>query len=124
MEKFNPKTAAEYDLCVQFWSEYQTLNLMNQFRKELYVFHVANERKCSVSQRIKFARIGVVPGVADYIVFTAEGKFAAIEFKRDEKAMKKFNQGQEDFKAMCNAFGAPYLKTYSVEKAIEFLKSL
>jgi len=122
--KFNPKEADEYELCAQFWAEYQTLSLMNQFRKELYVFHVANERKCSVPQRIRLARIGVVAGIADYIVLTADGRVAAIEFKRNAQAIKKFNQGQEDFRVMCNDFNIPYLKTYSVEEAIEFLKSL
>lgn len=114
----------EYALCAQFWHEYQTLSSMNQFRKELYVFHVENERKCSVAQYIRRSKIGVVSGVADYIVLVEDGRFAAIEFKRNAQAIKKFNQGQEDFKAMCNAFGAPYLKTCSVAEAIDFLKSL
>jgi hypothetical protein len=124
MEKYNPAKEDEYALCSRFWHEYQTLSLMNQFRKDLYVFHVENERKCSVQQHIRRARIGVVAGVADYIVFIEDGRFAAIEFKRNAQAIKKFNQGQEDFKAMCNDFGAPYLKTCSVEEAIDFLKSL
>lgn len=124
MEKWCAKEQDEYDLCADFMKQYDYLSLLNQFNSDLFIFHVANERKCSIQQRVKLARMGVVAGVADYIVFIKDKGWAAIEFKRSEKEMKKLNEAQSDFKAMCEDFGAPYLLTCKVDEAIEFLKSL
>lgn len=46
----------------------------------LLIFHVANERKGSVGAAMHFKRMGVRPGVADYLAF-APGRAVAIELK-------------------------------------------
>ena len=123
MKKWDPKEELESDICIEFIDQYGVLDALNQFRPDLFMFHVPNERKCSVQQRVKLARMGVVAGVSDYIIFFGN-KWAAIEFKRSEKEMKKLNEPQSTFKTMCERHGAPYLLTCKEEEAIEFLKSL
>ncbi len=124
MEKWCPKKATEDELCIQFMNEYAQLEQMNQFKSDPFVFHVANERKCGISQRIRLSKMGVIPGISDYIVFLKGGRVAAIEFKRDEKEKKKFQGTQSDFRDVCLDRGIPHLLTCSVEEAIDFLKSL
>lgn len=124
MEKWPPLKVSEYELCAQFMREYGTLKMMNQFKSNPFVFHVANERHCSIQQHIRLRKIGLVPGVADYIVLLSDGRVATIEFKRDTATIKKLSTNQSNFRDMCKERDIPYLLTCSVEEAIEFLKSL
>lgn len=50
----------------------------------LLIFHVANERKAKVQYHNKLKRMGVLPGVADFLAFPADGRRLAIEIKDDE----------------------------------------
>lgn len=49
----------------------------------LLIFHVANERKGGFGAQMHFKRMGVRPGVADWLLFVP-GRAAAIELKDDE----------------------------------------
>lgn len=114
----------ESDLCIEFVKQFKCLRLLNQFKSKLYLFHVANERRASKQYYVKLSRMGVIPGIADYIIFIKGKGWAAIEFKRSPKEMQRLSDAQSEFKAMCEDFGAPYLLTCSVSEAIDFLKSL
>jgi hypothetical protein len=48
------------------------------------MFHVANERRAKVQYHVKLKRLGVLPGVADFLAFPDNGRKAAIELKDDE----------------------------------------
>lgn len=50
----------------------------------LLIFHVANERKGSIGTAMHFKRMGVRPGVADYLAFPAARVPIAIELKDDD----------------------------------------
>lgn len=50
----------------------------------LLAFHVANERKAAVQYHVKLKRMGVLAGVADWLVFPDNGRKAAVELKDDE----------------------------------------
>ena len=49
----------------------------------LLIFHVANERKASVQYHLKLKRLGVLKGVADFLLFPDDRRIA-IELKDDE----------------------------------------
>jgi hypothetical protein len=51
---------------------------------QLLAFHVANERKASVQYHVKLKRMGVLSGVADFLVFPNDERKIAIELKDDE----------------------------------------
>jgi len=50
----------------------------------LLIFHVANERKAPVQYHLKLKRLGVLKGVADFLVFPLDGRKIAIELKDNE----------------------------------------
>jgi len=50
----------------------------------LLIFHVANERKAPVQYHLKLRRLGVLKGVADFLVFPVDGRKIAIELKDGE----------------------------------------
>lgn len=114
----------EHEICEEFYKQYELLSLMNQFKSELFVFHVPNERRATPQYYAKLRRMGVVSGVADYCIFNNKGQIAFIEFKRNAAACKKLNEQQEYFRETCEQFQVPYLLTCSVEEAIDFLKTL
>ena len=64
----------------------------------LLIFHVPNERRGSIGAGIHFKRLGVRPGIADYLIFGA-GRDAAIELKDEDGkqsiAQKKFQNQWE-----------------------------
>lgn len=114
----------ESDLCEQFFEEYCVLCALGQFKSDLFVYHIANERKTSIQHHAKLKRMGVVKGVADYCIIIGGGRTAYIEFKRNLAECRKLNEEQEYFKTWCIDHKIPYLLTCSVEEAINFLKSL
>jgi hypothetical protein len=118
------KVVLEHEICEEFYKQYEYLSALGQFKSELFVFHVPNERRASPQYYAKLHRMGVVSGVADYCIFNNKGKIAFIEFKRNAAACKKLNDQQQYFRETCEQFQVPYLLTYSVEEAIDFLKSL
>lgn len=115
----------ESDICKRFFRTVQIMQGYNQFPKDFFIFHVPNE---TVVPNEYFHRthkhlqmMGLIGGVADYMILYDKG-WAAIEFKRDAKC--KLTDKQQEFKLICNLFGAPYLLTHSDEEAINFLKNL
>jgi hypothetical protein len=70
----------------------------------LLIFHVANERKGSIGAAMHFKRMGVRPGVADWLVFRP-GRSIAIENK-DDKGKQRADQ--EKFQRQWEAAGNAY----------------
>jgi hypothetical protein len=57
---------------------------VRQVHPGLLILHVANERKAHVQYHIKLKRLGVLKGVADFLVFPLDGRKFAIELKDEE----------------------------------------
>ena len=79
----------------------------------LLIFHVANERKGSIGTAMHFKRMGVRPGVADWLVFPPD-RAVAIENKDDEGDQ---DANQERFQRQWEAAGNAY---YVVRTLAEF----
>lgn len=82
----------------------------------LLIFHVANERKGSIGAAMHFKRMGVRPGVADYLAFPP-GRSVAIELKKADGDQRK---NQEVFQRQWEAAGNTYhlIRTLDEFKAI------
>jgi hypothetical protein len=59
----------------------------------LLIFHVPNERRGGVGAGVHFKRLGVRPGVADYLVFS-DNRDVAIELKDEDG---KQSEAQKEF---------------------------
>jgi len=120
--------AKESDLCKLFIRQVKQLKAWNYYKTDFEIVHIPNER---ISGKNKFlaynynnhlCAMGMLPGVADYIILYHPGKTAAIEFKRDKTC--KLQTNQQEFKSRCGDLEMPYLCTYSVDEALEFMKEL
>ena len=80
---------------------------------DLLIFHVANERKGSVGMALHFKRMGVLPGVADFLAFPTGALRAAIEIK---DADGKQSPAQRDFERRWVAAGGFYFLVRSLEE--------
>ena len=70
----------------------------------ILIFHVANERKGSVGAAMHFKRMGVRPGVADWLAFVPS-RSIAIELKDDKgDQSKEQQQFQQKWEACGNAY--------------------
>lgn len=78
----------------------------------LLIFHVANERKGSIGTAMHFKRMGVRPGVADYLAFIP-GKAIAIELKDDEGEQGK---NQKVFQRKWEVCGNTYVVVRTLEE--------
>jgi hypothetical protein len=78
----------------------------------LLIFHVANERKGGFGVQMHFKRMGVRPGVADWLVFIP-GRAVAIELKDDEGEQ---DADQERFQRQWEAAGNMYLIVRTLEE--------
>lgn len=99
------------------------------FKSDFMILHIPNEHKQTGSKVRDIAYLkhlvamGMLPGAADYIVIYEGARVAAIEFKRD-KAGTKIKGNQLVFKEHADKLGIPYLCTYDIDLAIEFLTKL
>ena len=78
----------------------------------LLIFHVANERKGSIGTHMHFKRMGVRPGVADWLAFKG-GRRIAIENKDDEGTQ---DGDQERFQVQWEAAGGDYYIVRTLEE--------
>jgi hypothetical protein len=95
----------ELHMKVQQWLEKSGL------WKKLLIFHVPNERHGSIGAITHFKRLGVRPGVADYLAFV-NGRRIAIELK-DEKGMQ--SKYQKIFQTQWEAANNQYYLVRSLE---------
>jgi hypothetical protein len=75
------------------------------------IFHVPNERRGDIGAIMHFKRMGVRPGVADYLMFT--NRNAAIEIKDDKGKQRK---GQEKFQRDWESLGHLYFVVRTLEE--------
>jgi hypothetical protein len=78
----------------------------------LLIFHVANERRGGIGTVMHFKRVGVRPGVADYLAFMP-GRAAAIELKDDEGEQ---DADQIKFQRQWEACGNVYFVVRTLEE--------
>ena len=78
----------------------------------LLIFHVPNERRGGWGAIKHFQRMGVRPGVADYLAFPSR-RGVAIEIKDKEGEQ---SDGQEKFEAEWKAAGNVYVVVRSLEE--------
>lgn len=86
----------------------------------LLIFHVPNERQGSVGAGMHFKRMGVRPGVADWLAFPLGRPPIAVELK-DTKG--KQSHEQEVFQKWWEAIGNTYVIARSLDEfmaALEF----
>jgi len=87
---------------------------------KLLIFHVANERKGSIGAAMHFKRMGVRPGVADWLAFPP-GRSVAIELKDDEGEQ---NADQEIFQKKWEAAGNSYFIARTVTEFQGIIQAL
>jgi hypothetical protein len=78
----------------------------------LLIFHVANERRGGIGTIMHFKRMGVRPGVADYLAFVP-GRSIAIELKDEDGPQ---DAEQEKFQRKWEAAGNVYILVRSLEQ--------
>lgn len=104
------KTVANDETCLQMHCK-QWLDKSGLWGR-LLIFHVANERKGSIGAAMHFKRMGVRPGVADWLAFPP-GRSVAIELKDDEGDQ---NAEQEIFQKKWQAAGNTYFLVRTLEE--------
>lgn len=75
------------------------------------IFHVPNERRGGIGAIMHFKRMGVRPGVPDWLMFT--NRNAAIELKDDKGKQRK---GQEKFQRAWEHLGHLYFVVRTLEE--------
>lgn len=112
----------ESQKCKQFVNMVRQLQAYNQFPIDFEMTHVSNESTGNDGWRIHQWQMGLLAGVSDYVIFYEGGRVACIEFKRSAK--EKQSDKQKWFQDRCIKLKVPYLLTYEIDEAIEFIKSL
>lgn len=83
---------------------------------KLLIFHVPNERRGGVGTVMHFKRLGVRPGVADYLVFGTKGRpfsDAAIELKDEDGEQ---SESQVAFQQWWESSGKLYFVVRTLEE--------
>jgi hypothetical protein len=112
------KTATNDEKCLQYHCK-SWLDKSGIWSK-LLIFHVANERKGSIGAAMHFKRMGVRPGVADWLVFPP-GRSVAIEMKDDEGEQ---NEDQKKFERQWKAAGNMYFVARTLEEFQGIIQAL
>lgn len=122
--KINVAKPTEAAISKAFLRTIKQLQSVNYFSKELFIFHIPNERKSHPLVKINLKFMGVVAGIADYCILVKGGKWpcAFLEFKRDKNC--KLSLAQQGFSTLCADFGIPFKKVYTVNDGIEYIKEL
>lgn len=79
----------------------------------LLIFHVPNERIGGVGAIVHFKRMGVMPGVADYLALLPGGRAAAIELKHGDGEQ---SAGQQEFQRRWEGRGGSYFLCRTLEE--------
>ena len=105
------KTVTNSEKCLHFHCQ-QWLVKSGIWRR-LLIFHVANERRGGFGTQMHFKRMGVRPGVADYLAFPIGLSKTAIELKDDEGDQ---DADQERFERQWVAAGGVYIVVRTLEE--------
>lgn len=122
------KEPKESDLCKSFIRQVKTRQAYKYYASEFEILHIANEHKATAN-RLKdimylkhLVAMGLLPGAADYFVLYSPGRIAALEFKRNKSS--KLTESQVKFKNLCSTLKIPYMCTYDIDEALDFMKEL
>lgn len=111
----------ESDICKAFCKQVKQMQSLRAFKRDFILIHVPNESFTTKGYRYHLASLGVYKGVADYLILY-NGGWVAIEFKRSKRESQSIHQ--KAFEIRCNEMNIPYLLTFSIEEAIDFLLKL
>lgn len=119
----------ESDICKLFIRNVKKLRSYNYFKTDFEILHIPNEHK-KTTNRVRdisylkhLVSMGMLAGAPDYLIIYDGAKVAAIEFKRN-KAGTRLKGNQLAFKHRANELSIPYLCTYDIEQAVDFLTEL
>lgn len=122
----NPK---ESDICKLFIRNVKNLKAYGYFKTDFEILHIPNEHK-QTGNRIRdiqylkhLSSMGMLSGAPDYLIIYKNARIAAIEFKRN-KAGTKLKGNQLAFKKRAESLDIPYLCTYDIGQAIDFITDL
>lgn len=101
----NPERGLQYR-CQQ-WLEQSGL------ATQVLIFHVPNERMGGPGAGLHFKRMGVKPGVADYLAFLRDGRAVAIELKHGDGDQ---SEHQKQFQRVWEQCGHPYFLCRTLEE--------
>jgi hypothetical protein len=101
----NPERGLQYR-CQQWLEQSGALS-------RLLIFHVPNERMGGPGAIVHFKRMGVLPGVADYLALLPMSRAAAIELKHGDGELRA---SQETFQQRWEARGGLYFVCRTLEE--------
>jgi len=87
---------------------------------KLLYFHCPNGAMVKPSARMYFARLGVLPGVADLLFVLPDKSVAFMEIKGPDG---RLSEAQQSFQAKCALLKLKYRVVYSISEAEEILRS-
>jgi len=134
---------SEKNISRAFYKEIMQMANYGLIKQPFHLLHIPNEQRPAdtPSTRMKVAiwmnhikSLGFIPGVADYLLLY-KGGWAAIELKADEKSLKAHiakslklqdstARDQKMFADKTNEMQMPYLITYNVAVAVNFVLDL
>lgn len=126
-------TPTESTLCKQFVNGIFQRRAYSFYDGDFELIHIPNERIGSgnkfndIMYHKHLKSMGMLPGAPDYVILyslpmEAFCRVAAIEFKRDKSC--KLSENQKIFKSRCSDLAIPYLCTWSLDEAYDFVKRL
>lgn len=114
------KAPLEKNICKAFVKLFYILHNTGEFKNAMLI-HIPNEQYNNVSYTQQLIALGLMPGAADYLVLGPYGRSFFIEFKREEKS--NLSPKQRLFKEKVEMLDFFYLKTCSVEEAIDHIRN-
>ena len=109
----------EYNHCLTLWDYIIKRPELKQYVRDRLIFHVANERKTSVRAGSRLKRIGVQPGVHDYIFLVPRGTFHGLTIEMKSPNNTKVTKDQKVFLAGARREGYRSEVCFSCDAAIE-----
>lgn len=124
---------SESQLCEIFVRNVAKLKALGYYKCDFELKHIPNEKPRSGNKKFdanyifKQIRMGMVLGAADYdISYKLPGesfcRTASIEFKKNK--LCKLSPNQKIYKSRCIELNKPYLCTYDIDEAMEFMKQI
>ena len=114
---------SENTICTAFVNQIKFLQQMNQQAvEELIYFHIPNggSRK-SAFEGYNFKKMGLLPGVADYIFMWRSGSLTKVGFLEFKTQKGKQTTSQKEFEKQSNALNIPYELVRSEKEGIDIL---
>ena len=110
----------EYDECVAFWAWFR----LTYPKLESNMFHVPNERQ-EPKTRIRLSKIGVQPGVSDYVLLWPKGPYHGLvmEVKRKVATPDALTEPQKKFLNACAKVGYMSVAAIGLDQMMESVEN-